>query len=346
MSLNYSKKGNAAVITLNRPEYLNTLTFDMVEQIDSILRSIIKNDSILLVIFNSEGDRAFCAGGDVKSFYEEKFTDSNKLRKEFFYNEYRMNYIIKTYKKPIISLVNGICMGGGVGIAMHGTVIVVSENVTFAMPETAIGLFPDVGAGKILSSLKDDVGTYLALTGKRIESADLLSLSLAHYCCKKDSFCDIEERLSCSKNILEINENIKNFATKLDSKLFPSLNKEISDCFKFDTVEEIVLQLEKRKSSWAIEALQSFKKMSPTSLKVTLQQLRYAKNMTFEEDLIMEYRLSQGCMAGHDFYEGVRAVLVDKDRNPKWKPDRLEDVDNNIVMSHFESLGNNDLKFN
>ena len=145
MAIDYYKNKNAAIINLNRPQYLNTLNFEMIKEIDAILKDVETNNSIKMIIFKGEGDKAFCAGGDVKSFYEEKFTDSNTLRKKFFYEEYKLNYKIRTFEKPIISLVHGICMGGGVGLAMHGDLVIASENVTFAMPETAIGLFPDVG---------------------------------------------------------------------------------------------------------------------------------------------------------------------------------------------------------
>ena len=344
MSINYFSAGSLATISLNRPEYLNSLTFEMVNEILSILKSIKKDDKIRLVIFKSEDSKAFCAGGDVRKFYDEKFTEKFILRKKFFYNEYRLNYLIKKFPKPIISLVNGICMGGGVGLSVHGAILIVSEEVKFAMPETAIGFFPDVGAGKILSDLDDEIGTYLALTGKRINSADLIALGLAKYCVPYDKFVYLEKILTNAINMEFIESNIKNFVIKPQSKMFPKLNEEISVCFKSNKVEDIISNLEKNGSRWAYEALTSINKMSPTSLKVTLRQIRLAKTMSFEENLLMEYRISQGCMMGHDFYEGVRAVLVDKDHNPKWNPEKLEGVSKKIIRSHFKPLKDGDLK--
>jgi len=345
MAINYYEKGNAAVIVLNRPNYLNTLTFDMVEEIDKILDAISINEKINFVIFTGKGDKAFCAGGDVKSFYEEKFSESNKLRRNFFYNEYKLNYKINTFSKPIISLIHGICMGGGVGLAMHKNIVVVSENVTFAMPETAIGLFPDVGAGKILTELEGNIGIYLALTGKRVKTPDLLSLGLANMCVKREKFNDLEKELYLAKNSNDILKIIDRYSVNLEPTNFTDLIAEISECFKFDSIEEIIDAVKSNNSDWAKEALASINKMSPTSLKITLRQLSLAKNMSLAEDLVMEYRLSQGCMRGHDFYEGVRAVLIDKDHNPNWNPDSLEKVNNEIVLDHFKSLGENDLKF-
>ena len=344
MTVKYIVKDNAAIITLSRPKYLNTLTFEMVNKIDKHLRTILKNNNIHMVIFKGEGDRAFCAGGDVKSFYEEKFSNTNKLRRNFFYKEYKLNYLIKKYRKPIISFVNGICMGGGVGIAMHSNITVVSEKVIFAMPETAIGLFPDVGSGNILSKLDNNIGIYLGLTGKRLGSADLINLKLANYCIKYEHFEQIEQSLIKVKTKKSINNILKKFAIKTKSLLFPSLNKKIVKAFKYNNIEDIIKSLESNNEKWSKEALSALKKMSPTSLKITLKQIKSARNLSLKNDLIMEYRLSQACMDGFDFYEGVRALLIDKDFKPIWSPSKIEDVNDNIVLSHFKSLNKNDLK--
>ena len=344
MTVKYMVKENAAIITLSRPKYLNTLTFEMVNKIDKYLKAILKNNNIHMVIFKGEGDRAFCAGGDVKSYYEEKFTNNNKLRKNFFYKEYKLNYLIKKYQKPIISFVNGICMGGGVGIAMHSNITVVSEKVTFAMPETAIGLFPDVGSGSILAKLENNIGIYLGLTGKRLGSADLINLKLANYCIKFENFEQIERYLIKVKTKRSINNILKKYSLKTKSFLFPSLNKKIVKIFKHNNVEDIIKSLENDNEKWSQKALSAIKKMSPTSLKITLKQIKSARSLSLKNDLIMEYRLSQACMNGFDFYEGVRAVLVDKDFKPNWSPIKIEDVSDDIVLSHFKSLGKNDLK--
>jgi len=345
MSIDFYELNKAAVINLNRPKYLNTLSYDMIYKIDEILTDVLSNKNIKMVIFTGEGDKAFCAGGDVKSFYEEKFTDDNFLRKKFFYDEYKLNYKISTFEKPIISLVHGICMGGGVGLAMHGNIVVASENVTFAMPETAIGLFPDVGAGKILSNLEGNIGLYLALTGKRVKSSDLIFLKLAHYCIQKENFDKIITEISALNNQKDILKLLDCMSTQMDPVLFPGIIRDINECFQFNSIEEIIDSLKNKNNEWALETLSFMKKMSPTSLKITLKQLRLAKNMTLSEDLIMEYRMTQGCMRGHDFYEGVRSVLVDKDHNPIWDPVSIDDVNEEIVNDHFKSLGKEDLNF-
>ena len=344
MSIKYSENGNAAIITLNRPNNLNALNYEMITSIEECLNNINKNKNIKLVIFKGEGEKAFCAGGDVKSFYEEKCTNSNVLRKNFFYREYKLNYLIKKYKKPIISFVNGICMGGGVGIAMHSSIVVVSENVKFAMPETTIGLFPDVGSVNFLSKLKNNIGIYVALTGKRLISGDLIKLGLANYCISRNNFNSLEKRLINIKNIRSIHKIIDEYSENTNSIIFPSLNKNINSIFKYNTVERIISLLESSNDIWAQEALNAINKSSPTSLKISLKQLRLAKYKSFKDNLIMDYRLSQSCMAGVDFYEGVRSVLVDKDFKPIWNPAKVENVSSKLVNSHFKSLGEGDLK--
>ena len=343
MAIDYYKNKNAAIINLNRPQYLNTLNFEMIKEIDAILKDVETNNSIKMIIFKGEGDKAFCAGGDVKSFYEEKFTDSNTLRKNFFYEEYKLNYKIRTFEKPIISLVHGICMGGGVGLAMHGDLVIASENVTFAMPETAIGLFPDVGAGKILSNLEGDLGLYLALTGKRVKTADLIFLGLANQCVKRSDFEKIEQELSLLENEEDMFSIAKDLSVKTEPVYLPKYVNDINNCFKFNSIEEIIEALRGKNNEWSKETIDLINKMSPTSLKITLKQIRLAKNMTLSEDLTMEYRMSQGCMNGHDFYEGVRSVLVDKDYRPKWNPSSLKNISDDIIDEHFKSLGSNDL---
>ena len=343
MSIKYSENGNTAIITLNRPNNLNALNYEMIISIEECLKNINKNKNIKLVIFKGEGDKAFCAGGDVKSFYEENLTNINKLRKNFFYREYKLNYLIKKYKKPIISFVNGICMGGGVGIAMHSSIVVVSENVKFAMPECAIGLFPDVGSSNFLSKLKSNIGLYIALTGKRLVSGDLIELGLANYCVSRNNFKSLEKRLINIKNMRSIHKIIDEYSEKTNSSIFPSLNKNINSIFKYNKVEKIISLLESSNEIWAEEAFKAMNKSSPTSLKISLKQLRLSKYKSFKDNLIMDYRLSQSCMTGVDFYEGVRSVLVDKDFKPIWSPNKVQDVSSKLVVSHFKSLGKGDL---
>ena len=343
MSIKYSENGNTAIITLNRPNNLNALNYEMIISIEECLKNINKNKNIKLVIFKGEGDKAFCAGGDVKSFYEENLTNINKLRKNFFYREYKLNYLIKKYKKPIISFVNGICMGGGVGIAMHSSIVVVSENVKFAMPECTIGLFPDVGSSNFLSKLKSNIGLYIALTGKRLVSGDLIELGLANYCVSRNNFKSLEKRLINIKNMRSIHKIIDEYSEKTNSSIFPSLNKNINSIFKYNKVEKIISLLESSNEIWAEEAFKAMNKSSPTSLKISLKQLRLSKYKSFKDNLIMDYRLSQSCMTGVDFYEGVRSVLVDKDFKPIWSPNKVQDVSSKLVVSHFKSLGKGDL---
>ena len=224
-------------------------------------------------------------------------------------------------------------MGGGVGIAMHSSIVVVSENVKFAMPETTIGLFPDVGSVNFLSKLKNNIGIYVALTGKRLVSGDLIKLGLANYCISRNNFNSLEKRLINIKNIRSIHKIIDEYSENTNSIIFPSLNKNINSIFKYNTVERIISLLESSNDIWAQEALNAINKSSPTSLKISLKQLRLAKYKSFKDNLIMDYRLSQSCMAGVDFYEGVRSVLVHKDFKPIWNPAKVENVSSKLVNS-------------
>ena len=234
-------------------------------------------------------------------------------------------------------------MGGGVGIAMHSSIVIVSENVKFAMPECTIGLFPDVGSSNFLSKLKSNIGLYIALTGKRLVSGDLIELGLANYCVSRNNFKSLEKRLINIKNMRSVHKIIDEYSEKTNSSIFPSLNKNINNIFKYNKVEKIISLLESSNEIWAEEAFKAMNKSSPTSLKISLKKLRLSKYKSFKDNLIMDYRLSQSCMTGVDFYEGVRSVLVDKDFKPIWSPNKVQDVSSKLVVSHFKSLGKGDL---
>ncbi|XP_012583148.1 PREDICTED: 3-hydroxyisobutyryl-CoA hydrolase, mitochondrial isoform X2 [Condylura cristata] len=268
------RKGCAGVITLNRPKYLNALNLNMIRQIYPQLKKWEQDPGTFLIIIKGTGGKAFCAGGDIKAV-SEAGKAKQKLAQDFFREEYMLNSAIESCQKPYVALIHGITMGGGVGLSVHGQFRVATEKSLFAMPETAIGLFPDVGGGYFLPRLQGKLGYFLALTGFRLKGRDVYRAGIATH------FVDSEKVIN---------------------------------------------------------------RMSPTSLKITLRQLMEGSSKTLKEVLTMEYRLSQYCMGGHDFHEGVRAVLIDKDQNPKWKPNDLKEVTDEELNNHFKSLGSNDLK--
>ncbi|XP_051478927.1 3-hydroxyisobutyryl-CoA hydrolase, mitochondrial isoform X3 [Apus apus] len=297
------KKGGAGIITLNRPKALNALNHSMIQQIYPQIKTWEQDPETFLIIIKGTGGKAFCAGGDIRAI-----TDAGKagdrLAQDFFRGEYTLNNAIGTCRKPYVALIDGITMGGGVGLSVHGHFRVATEKTLFAMPETAIGLFPDVGGGYFLPRLSGKMGYYLALTGFRLKGRDVLKAGIAtHF---------------------------------VESEKLPALEKDLI-ALKSPSKENIADLL----NSYHVKTIS---KMSPTSLKITLRQLREGASMSLQDVLTMEYRLSQACMKGHDFYEGVRAVLVDKDHSPRWKPAALEEVSDEFVDNCFKPLGNNDLK--
>lgn len=345
----FEEKGNIGLITLNRPKALNALTLGMIRKMDPKMREWATNDAIKAVVVRGSGEKAFCAGGDVRAVWTAGQEGGN-LTKEFFYEEYVLNHLIYNYPKPYVTLLDGITMGGGVGIAVLGSHRVVSEKTLFAMPETAIGLFPDVGGSWFLNKCPGEVGMFLALTGARLKASDTIAANIATNFVPSANIEALETALA------DANYDNGDAVAIVDMVLAPfeedapDSNLEINfpiidECFGKNSVEEIYTALTANDSEFAQGALADLNKKSPTSMKISLKQLRDGKTMSFNDCMIMEYRMSQACMAGVDFYEGIRAVLVDKDQNPTWSPATLEDVTDELVNKHFESLGASDLTF-
>ncbi|XP_067405120.1 3-hydroxyisobutyryl-CoA hydrolase, mitochondrial [Emydura macquarii macquarii] len=344
------KRGCAGVITMNRPKALNALNLSMIRQIYPQLKTWEKDSETFLIIIKGTGGKAFCAGGDIRAI-----TDAGKagasLAQDFFREEYILNNAIGTCQKPYVALIDGITMGGGVGLSVHGHFRVATEKTLFAMPETAIGLFPDVGGGYFLPRLSGKMGYYLALTGFRMKGRDLQKAGIATHFVESEKLPALEEDLIALKSPSKENVadvlNSYHMKCKIDQEKQFVLEEhvdKINSLFSANSMEEIIQNLKLDGSPFAFKQLETINKMSPTSLKMTLRQLREGASMNLQDVLTMEYRLSQACMRGHDFYEGVRAVLIDKDQVPKWKPASLEEVTDEFVDSCFKSLGNSDLK--
>ena len=348
----FVEENGVGIITLNRPDRLNALTYPMVQKINEHLNSWETKESINCIVIEGAGDRSFCAGGDVVQLRKEVLElggPPTDLSRSFFYDEYTLNYKISNYKKPFIALINGFTMGGGVGISMHGSHVVASEKTMFAMPETAIGLFPDVGGGFLLGQLDGGIGAWLALVGAKLKAYDLVKLGLATSFVNSNEVHNLRKRIIANSpiNNQEVSSVINSFSSKPDfeESLLKDNETIIKEVFSHDTVEEIFESCKQASSSKFIEMqFNELKHKSPTSLKISLKQLRAAKDMSLKDELIMEYRMVQNCLEAGDFFEGVRAMLVDKDRKPNWKPSTIEEVDNDRVNNFFKTLDGLDLK--
>jgi len=273
--------------------------------------------------------------------------------------EYQLNHLIATYPKPVVSLLDGITMGGGVGLSVHAPFRVATEKTMFAMPETALGLFPDVGGSHFLSRLPGELGMYIALSGARLKAADLLYSRIATHFVPSARLNDLKDRLiSLDAPAEKLHESVQyaldEFSDPISSAPLMEHRKLIDECFKSDNVEEILAALQARagESEFAAKLVSTMEKCSPTSMKITLKQLRKGAELDIGECLKMEYRISQACCGNHpsgvggkDFFEGVRSILIDKDHSPKWDPASLSDVTNSMVDAHFEAMGSKELEF-
>jgi enoyl-CoA hydratase/carnithine racemase len=340
------------ILILNNPKALHALTHDMIDCMEDIFHEWSNDNSLkAILIKSSEAKRpAFCAGGDVKSVYERGIAQS--APEDFFYHEYKVNHAIATSKTPIVSFWDGVVMGGGAGISVHGKYRVATENTLFAMPECAIGLFPDVGSMWWMNRLlKRPVANYLALTGKRIAPADLMHTGLATHYVPSNQLNDLELALAEATELEQVDKNDDIVARVLMSfhetirtdDCFLAINKQtIENTFCGQSVEEILDNLKKENSEFANSTIETLQKMSPMSMKVSMEALnRGAECKTIGEDLQMEYRVAKACMRpGSDFFEGIRAVLIDKDHSPKWNPSSLEGATDDLVQDFFAPIEN------
>ncbi|KAG2190108.1 hypothetical protein INT46_002420 [Mucor plumbeus] len=338
-------KSNLAVreIILNRPKKLNALNLNMVRAITPELQAWEKSDLAKIILLKSCGGKGFCAGGDVKTVIDlAEAKDPNATK--FFEDEYQLDHLIATLDTPYVAIMDGITMGGGVGLSVHAPFRIATEKTLFAMPETAIGFLPEVGGSFFLSRLDGQLGVYLGLTGKRLKATDVLYSGVATHFVPSSRIPALEARLSELDNANHdiVNQAIEEFSAELDNEPGFSLSGEsrqvIDRCFKYDTVGEIVAALEKEpETEFTKETLSLLNSMSPTSLKVTLQQIRNGASLSLAQCFKMEYHLVQKFLEGHDFKEGVTATLVTRTK-PNWVPNQLSDVDDTkIKQTYFDS---------
>ncbi|XP_052804800.1 3-hydroxyisobutyryl-CoA hydrolase, mitochondrial-like [Mya arenaria] len=335
---------NSGVLTLNRPKSLNALNLRMIRKMMPVLTDWENDPHMDMVIMKGTGSKAFCAGGDILAVTEAGKVGGD-LARDFFKEEYILNNKIGTYLLPYVAIIDGITMGGGVGLSVHGAFRVATERTVFAMPETAIGLFPDVGGGYFLPRLGGRLGVYLALTGFRLKGRDIHKAGIATHFVQSSKIQALEEALLKlhDPEALDIAHTLDKFQEEstdvLDNEFVLADHMEdINRLFAGNTVEEIIENLRKDGSPWAAAQLEILSKMSPVSMKITLRLLIEGEQRSFQDNFQVEYRLSQRCIEDNDFYEGVRAVLIDKDQKPKWKPATLEEVTKEHVDWYFSPL--------
>ncbi len=331
-------------IRLNRPRAIHALTPEMCVAIIDALLGWAKDDSVVAVMIDHlpapDGDpklsRGFCAGGDIALIANSAKTDCVEAER-FFSIEYRMNHLLFVYEKPIVAFMDGIVMGGGVGLSLPARYRVATERTTFAMPETGIGLFPDVGGGWYLPRLPGRIGAWLAVTGARIDGADCAAIGIATHYMPSEALDAVKARILTNPWDLTLVLDAAN-AQPPRSKLAAS-RADIDRLFASDTAEEIVAALEADGGEWAHKQLSILRTKSPQTIKVALRQLvEGAAKLSFVDNMAMEYGIACAVIRRPDFVEGVRAVIVDKDNAPRWDPATLEEVSDAMIDAIFEPL--------
>ncbi|KAL4002905.1 2-enoyl-CoA Hydratase C-terminal region family protein [Acanthocheilonema viteae] len=334
------------IVTINRPRILNALNINMVRKLYSILKKCNSDRNVPFIFVKGAGDNAFCAGGDIVAVLRSAQANdpSNTIHKDFFREEYVMNHLIGVLNVPYIAVMDGITMGGGCGLSLHGKYRIATERTILAMPETAIGFFPDVGGTFFLSRLPYNLGHFMALTGYRVVGADVYHMGLATHFVPSEKLKNLEDELLRTDNKLFSVEKIDQILNKYHMKEseIPKFGLEkrlaqIDHIFSGSTIESIFKKL-RNGDDFGKKQFSILSRKSPTSLKVTFRQLQIGLKMQFREVFTMEYRLSQRFIKNHDFHEGCRAILIDKDQKPEWKPASIEEVTDEMIDEYFAPL--------
>ena len=330
-------RGAVGHIRLNRPKAINALTLEMIEQIETALNGFETDPAIGLVLITGEGERGLCAGGDIRALYNHR-QENPEWGEAFFRAEYRMNAHIAAYKKPYVALMDGITMGGGIGVSAHGSVRIVTERTRLAMPETGIGFFPDIGATWLLSRGPGEVGTFMGLTGESIGGADAIYAGFADVFVQSKNIptlIEILATLNQSAKIADIKTKISIVCERAEAP-FAAQQGLIDRCFVYDHIEDILCALRAEKDEFAKKTIDIISQKSPISLKLTLRLLRLARrDKNLQQSLEREFATTHAILRSHDFYEGVRAAVVDKDRNPKWAPATMASVSENLIDEYL-----------
>jgi enoyl-CoA hydratase len=331
----FARKGAAGLVTLNRPQALNAVTLGMVRALTVQLEDWRHDASVASIIVTAAGGKAFSAGGDIRALYDAGTSGRHAEMLAFYGEEYVLNTVIKHYPKPYVSLIDGICMGGGVGVSAHGSHRVAGDRYLFAMPEVGIGFFPDVGATWFLSRMPGELGAYCALTGERLGAADGIIAGIATHRVASSRFAELTEALC---GTVSVDATLAAFADPAgEAKLAPH-RATIDRLLAGDRVEDILAALDADGGEFAAKTGLTIQAKSPIALKIALAQVRRGRDLAFEACMATEFRIVSRVIHGHDFYEGVRAVIVDKDNAPKWQPASLAAVSDAEVERHFAPL--------
>jgi enoyl-CoA hydratase len=337
----FERRGAAGIVTLNRPKALNAVTHGMLRALRAQLDEWAHDDAVTRVVIRAAGERAFCAGGDLRALYEQGRAGRQEEALVFFREEYSLNAAVKRYPKPYIALIDGIVMGGGVGISAHGSHRVAGDRYQFAMPEVGIGFFPDVGATFMLPRLPGEIGTFCALTGERLKAAEGVATGAATHRVRSDRFSDLLDALCGTAPVDAILSPFAEFAG--DGEVM-ARRRTIDRLFAGARVEDIVERLDGEAGSgsaeaeWAAAIAATIRTKSPLSCKIALEQMRRGKHLSFEACMQTEFRIVSRVVYGHDLYEGVRAVIIDKDNAPQWRPRTLAQVTDTELARHFAPL--------
>lgn len=337
----FEQRGCAGVVTLNKQHTLNALTDGMLTALNGQLDVWEVDETVTRIIIKAAPGKAFSAGGDIRHLYECGI--AGDFDYDFFAREYRLNARIANFPKPYIALVDGIVMGGGVGASFHGSHRVAGENFTFAMPEVGIGFFPDVGASYLLSRLPGQMGLYLGLTGNRVKQADAQGLGLVDFACASTDLEALELALSRGE---DPSATLADFNHSHPSGPLTAEQAKIDTYFGHGSLAEIFAHLESAvdQDEWAVKTLKTLMQKSPTSLLVAFEQIRRGAVLDINECMRMEYRILRRILPGTDFYEGIRAAIIDKDNAPVWTPSSLSAVDAGAIDAYFAPLGDLELQ--
>lgn len=336
-------RGSAGFVLLNRPKALNALNLVMVRELAKALDAWEHDPAVTRVVVTGAGEKAFCAGGDIRSLHDLGKAGQYDEMLAFWREEYILNARIKSYPKPYVALVDGIVMGGGVGVSLHGSHRIAGERWLFAMPEVGIGFFPDVGATYALPRLPDHAGTYLALTGDRVGQADALALGLATHAVPSARMAELAEALTGPEQVEAV---LARFAIDPGPGKPAPERATIAHCFGAATLPDVLGRLDAKAAAgdaFAAKALATIRAKSPTSIAIAFEQMRRGASLGFAEAMQLEFRIVSRIPHGHDFYEGVRAVVIDKDQAPSWRPQTLEELDPAAVAAYFAPLGETEL---
>jgi enoyl-CoA hydratase/carnithine racemase len=328
----FDRRGAAGLVTLNRPKALNAVTHGMALALRAQLDRWADDPAVTRVVVTAAGERAFSAGGDIRHLYDLGQAGRRGEMLQFWRDEYPLNAAIKNYRKPYVALIDGIVMGGGVGVSLHGSHRVAGNRFQFAMPEVGIGFFPDVGATWFLPRLPGELGTFCALTGECFDAADAVAAGIATHRIPSARFPALLEGLT---GTVSVDAVLAAFAEPPGEGKIAARRATIDRIFAANSVEDILTVLDREGGDWAQKTAATIRTKSPLSLKIALAQVRRGKSWDFDTCMRAEFRIVSRVIEGHDFYEGVRAVIVDKDNAPVWRPATLAQVSAADVERHF-----------